>query len=148
MKKERLLKGDDAGCFAAALAAVRKWGGVLEHPEASAAWRAFGLLPPPRCGGWVSAGDFLGWTCCVEQGHYGHRGRKATWLYAAGVSSLPSLLWGPSMQVAHLSQMSKARRQVRRSILVEIMSRRERSATPPGFRDLLIAIARTAGGRK
>ena len=36
--------GDDGGCFAAALASVRKWGGVLEHPEASHAWTTFGLL--------------------------------------------------------------------------------------------------------
>ena len=34
----RLVKGDDKGCFASALASVRKWGGVLEHPEGSAAW--------------------------------------------------------------------------------------------------------------
>jgi hypothetical protein len=61
---------------------VRAFGGVLEHPEASHAWRRFGLLPPPRNGGWVAAGDMIGWTCCVEQGHYGHRARKATWLYA------------------------------------------------------------------
>src|SRR3546814_6498917 len=27
--------GDDNGCFGAALAAVRRWGGVLEHPEGS-----------------------------------------------------------------------------------------------------------------
>src|SRR3990172_777390 len=40
--------GDDDGCFEAALAAVRQWGGVLEHAEASHAWRAHGLTSPPR----------------------------------------------------------------------------------------------------
>lgn len=44
----RKTKGDDNGCFAAALAAVRRFGGVLEHPEASAAWAAFGLMTPPQ----------------------------------------------------------------------------------------------------
>lgn len=29
------IRGDDDGCFAAALAAVRKYGGVLEHPLGS-----------------------------------------------------------------------------------------------------------------
>ena len=70
--------GDDKGCFAAALASVRKWGGVLEHPEGSHAWRAFGLNTPPRWGGWIVADFEGGWTCCVEQGWYGHRARKAT----------------------------------------------------------------------
>jgi hypothetical protein len=70
---------------------------VLEHPEGSHAWRRFGLVPPPRSGGWVSAGLFAGgWTCCVEQGHYGHRARKMTWIYAAGMppEDLPDLKWG------------------------------------------------------
>lgn len=100
----RKVKGDDGGCFAHALSMVRLYGGVLEHPEASSAWRAFGLLPPPREGGWVTAGDFRGWTCCVEQGHYGHRARKATWLYACGVDTLPSLTWGPSARRVRLDQ--------------------------------------------
>jgi hypothetical protein len=39
--------GDDDGCFASALASVRAFGGVLEHPEASHAWRRFGLVAPP-----------------------------------------------------------------------------------------------------
>ena len=80
--KVRRVLGDDGGCFASALASVRAWGGVLEHPADSRAWLAHGLLCPVRGGGWVPAGDFAGWTCCVEQGHFGHRARKATWLYA------------------------------------------------------------------
>src|SRR5688572_4947945 len=74
----RRVKGDDAGCFAAALDAVRRFGGVLEHPAASAAWEAHGLIAPPRAGGWVVADWEGGWTCCVDQGHYGHRAQKAT----------------------------------------------------------------------
>ena len=73
--------GDDDGCFAAALDSVRRWGGVLEHPEASHAWQRFELNAPPRDGGWITADFCGGWTCCVEQGHYGHAARKATWLY-------------------------------------------------------------------
>jgi len=85
--------GDDGGCFAAALSAVRRWGGILEHPEGSHAWRAFDLNLPPRHGGWVVADWQGGWTCCIEQGAYGHRARKATWLYSCHVE-LPSLKWG------------------------------------------------------
>lgn len=58
-------KGDDGGCFKSALESVRKFGGVIEHPEASHAWRMFGLLAPPREGGWIPAGDLVGWTCCA-----------------------------------------------------------------------------------
>src|SRR5690606_30161529 len=89
----RYALGDDGGCFAAALAAVRKWGGVIEHPHKSRAWAHFGLNPPPREGGWVVADFHGGWTCCVDQGAYGHRARKTTWLYACGVD-LPALTWG------------------------------------------------------
>ena len=31
--------------------------------------------------------DMLGgWTCYVEQGHYGHESRKPTWLYVFGIA--------------------------------------------------------------
>src|SRR5574340_755194 len=75
---ERKKKGDDGGCFAAALDSVRKVGGVLEHPWGSHAWPHFGIAVPPRSGGWIKADDCGGWTCCVEQGRYGHYARKPT----------------------------------------------------------------------
>lgn len=142
----RRRKGDDGGCFNAALGAVRTFGGVLEHPEASWAWRFFGIVTPPRSGGWVAAGDGIGWTCCVEQGHYGHAARKATWLYAAYVE-LPSLRWGSSGQRARLDDGFHSAEERRREIRTgrcQRLSTRQRSATPPAFRDLLIGIARTA----
>jgi hypothetical protein len=124
--------GDDDGCFASALESVRKWGGVLEHPACSSAWSAHGLISPRLEGGWVYAGDG-GWTCTVEQGNYGHRGRKATWLYAYGCE-LPSLTWGEAKRdpVARV-----------RTGIVQSMSKKQRAATPIPFRDLLLGIARS-----
>lgn len=148
-KQGRLrVKGDDNGCFAAALASVRRWGGVLEHPEASHAWTAHGLTRPPKNGGWVVA-DFLGgWTCCVEQGAYGHRARKATWLYACG-TELPSLRWGRApgdfVRLEDGYHSAEARRRAVRTGACQRLSHRARAATPIEFRDLLLSIARTAG---
>lgn len=137
--------GDDDGCFAAAIAAVRRWGGVLEHPADSHAWRHNELLAPPRRGGWFPAGDLLGWTCCVSQGNYGHKGDKATWLYAVGCPRLPRLVWGHSGKRVLLAGLSKARRERdRRTGIVQALSRKQRAATPIEFRDQLLAIARSA----
>jgi len=140
--------GADDGCFASALASVRRWGGVLEHPAHSHAWKHFGLTPPPKSGGWVSADFAGGWTCHVEQGHYGHISRKATWLYACGVD-LPPLIWGPSEQRIHpraleLHGYEKARRIGMMAMVGGKDKTRIRNASPPAFRDLLLSIATTA----
>jgi hypothetical protein len=145
---ERKPKGDDGGCFAAALDAVRTHGGVIEHPEGSHAWQAFGLIEPPRNGGWVVADWLGGWTCCIEQGRYGHYARKPTWLYAVGCD-LPSLDWGkgkPRLDPRVIERMgiTRAKR------LGEVGARgggtdsKPRISTPLPFRDLLLSIARTA----
>lgn len=144
--REKRTKGDDGGCFAAALACVRQYGGVLEHPEASSAWRWFGLLTPPRNGGWVVADWQGGWTCCVEQGHYGHPARKATWLYVVGVDP-PSLRWGPSptthQRLDEGYHSTEERRRAIRTGICQRLSRRQRLSTPIPFRDLLISMARS-----
>lgn len=143
---ERKTKGDDGGCFAAALESVRRYGGVLEHPEGSHAWAHFGLKRPPREGGWVAA-DSFGYTCCVEQGRYGHYARKPTWLYAVDCQ-LPELRWGKSE--AKLDPAIVARMGLKRAKrLGEVGGRgggkdsTARIATPPEFRDLLLSIALT-----
>lgn len=142
----RKVKGDDGGCFARALECVREYTGVLEHPEASAAWLHFGLRAPDRGAGWLPAGDFIGWTCCVEQGHYGHRARKATWLYAVGLE-LPSLLWCPSEASIRLDDGYHSAEERSRAVKTgagKRLGKRERSATPPAFAELLLSMARTA----
>lgn len=139
------VKGDDGGCFLQALTAVRLWGGVLEHPEASHAWHRFGINAPPKSGGWITADFEGGWTCCVEQGHYGHRARKATWLYAVGVE-LPELIWGPSVgerldEGFHSSEERRVRRAAGQKSRKRL-SRQECIDTPIAFRDVLLEIAR------
>lgn len=59
--------GDDGGCFDSAISAVRRFGGVLEHPAATRAWAAYGLAYPPLAGGWVSAGDPAWEPCDCEE---------------------------------------------------------------------------------
>jgi len=133
-------KGDDGGCFESALASVRCWGGVLEHPAYSDAWAAYGIARPHRGGGWqrLACG---GWTCQVEQGRYGHPAKKATWLYAHGVE-VPELRWGTGHVGTHLVSWS--------SINVNALDTRPRvgkaaaSRTPEAFRDVLLAMARSA----
>ena len=153
-KPRQYALGDDGGCFAAALASVRRWGGVLEHPADSHAWRAFGLIAPPRSGDWQTAeAGFAvrGWTCCVEQGHYGHLSRKPTWLYAVidNPLDLPDFVWGPSEQRIHPVALAKHGYAKARRIGVMAMvgGKRKteiRNATPIAFRDLLLSIARSS----
>lgn len=130
--------GNDGGCFAAALNAVRAWGGVLEHPAESRAWAAHGLKAP-TCMGWQQCFDG-GWVCEVWQSAYGHRANKATWLYYFGAEHPPELHWGRprgTHQVGFQDQRGKARNK-------PTLSKREASATPTIFRDTLLGIARTA----
>ena len=124
---------EDGGCFASALAAIRRWGGVLEHPAESRAFRFHGI-PEPARGCWQRTidGD---WTAEIDQAAYGHRARKRTWLIYSGAMAPPPLDWRVvkgSHQIGlfdqKLPQLPKA----------------ERAATPAAFRDLLISIARSA----
>lgn len=145
---ERRRRGDDEGCFAAALAAVRRWGGVLEHPAHSSAWYTFGLADPPARGGWIAA-DWLdgldGWTCHIEQGNYDHRAPKATWLYAVRVE-LPDLIWGPSGKTDGFHSPEE-RQRFKGTRHLERLSHRERRITPTPFAEVLVAMARTVAPR-
>lgn len=144
-KPHQFAKGDDAGCFAAALASVRRCGGVLEHPAYSHAWFAHGL-PWPAAEGWQSD-VHGGWCCQVEQGHYGHPARKPTWLYAVTDGELPALVWSRGEQRLDPRDVERfGRRKAARIGVVAHLGGggnvTKREATPPAFRDVLLSIAR------
>lgn len=135
-------RGEDGGCFAAALGAVRQWGGVLEHPAYSDAWRAFGLPVPPRTGGW-QRGICGGYSAHVEQGRYGHRAKKATWLYAYGCD-LPTLEWGPTPDRESMALVSWCGNRVSGGMQGRPrIGKAAAAATPEPFRDVLIGMARS-----
>ena len=140
----RKIKGDDGGCFKAALKSVREWGGVLEHPWGSHAWPHFSLNKPSREGGWIRADEY-GWTCCVEQGKYGHYARKPTLLYVVGPKP-KELRWGHSEirldpeLVARIG-IKKAKRRGEVCGKGGGVNSKDRNETPIEFRDLLIEIA-------
>lgn len=119
-------------------------GGVLEHPAHSDAWPAFGLPQPTRNGGW-QRGMCGGWSCQVEQWHYGHRAKKATWLYAHG-TALPPLRWGFRPDHRAGAIVSWCGNHSRSDDKRPRLSKAERSRTPVEFRDALLAIARSARG--
>lgn len=118
--------GADDGCFAAALASVRRWGGVLEHPAHSLAWRAFGLFAPPSPGwhAWLDGSH----TALVWQSAYGHRAPKPTWLYYFGHRPPPDV---------DTAQVDPGGR-------IENMCRAHREATPEPFAEYLLLCARYA----
>jgi hypothetical protein len=139
--------GADDGCFEAALTAVRRWGGVLEHPCDSHAWAHFNLNRPPREGGWIPADMEGGWTCCVYQGHYGHFSGKPTWLYAHGIA-LPELRWGKCEQRLHPTALARhGYEKARRIGMIAMVGGKDktkiRNATPDEFRDLLLGMVRS-----
>lgn len=120
--------GNDGGCFHSALQSVREFGGVLEHPMGSWAWKEYGLLRPFGIG-WK--GGPTEWVCEVWQSAYGHKARKRTWLFCCGKRP-PELCWDRTPgthQVGHFDKIKP------------VLSKREASATPPEFRDALILIA-------
>lgn len=124
---------EDDGCFASALETVRKWGGVLEHPAQTRAFRFHGI-PHPTSRGWQRSFDG-DWVCEVDQAAYGHRARKATWLLYHGETPPPELVWRPMRGTHQIGNFDKK---------LPVMSKAEALATPRAFRDMLIGLARSA----
>lgn len=134
---ERNRPGNDGGCFAAALESVRRYGGVLEHPAHSYAWTRFHLQKPSDSGWHQTIFDKCARVCEVWQSAYGHRARKRTWLYYFSPDGHPppELDWSRKPGTHQCGWFDRIK---------PTLSKREASATPIPFRDLLLSIARGA----
>lgn len=103
-----------------ALDAVRRFGGVLEHPQASLLWPVAGLLAPGHYD------HYGGFTLVVDQSAFGHRARKRSLLYFVGCEP-------PALPPARPA-----------STTVERMCRAERERTPPELATWLVQVASAA----
>lgn len=142
--------GQDATCGPAAVASVRAWGGVLEHPAKSRLWGACGLpLPcaPPDAHG--------GRTFEVYQVGWGHVARKHTWLYVVGATPAIEPPY-PGREPTHWCSGFRAgggrpypanykRTGCAVPEGIKVCSAEQRRRTPPLFAELLVAIARSVG---
>jgi hypothetical protein len=120
---------------------VITYGGVLEHPAFSDAWKKYDLMRPV-VGKWIKCrlGDY--WVCEVWQSAYGHKARKRTWLLYQGNKNPPEMNWGrpeAKYQIGFHDQRGKL-------LNKPTISGKAASATPMALRNELISIALDSRG--
>lgn len=130
--------GEDGGCFEKALASVRKWGGVLEHPKSSIAWSRY-ELKKPQSGGWVKSSSNE-WVGEVWQSAYGHLATKKTWLLYVGTKEpepyLLTMVKGVYQIGGGVRTGNNQKPRLKQS---------ENHLTPPKFADYLYNLAEDSG---
>lgn len=129
-------KHQPADCAPRAVEQVRRWGGVLEHPEASTLWRLCNL---PLPGGLPD--EFGGWSVELDQVSYGHRARKRTWLYIVGVRPSDVVVRRGGTPTHCVNSRNRNTR------LLEL-SAEGRRRTPVPFAEFLVEIARSVARRR
>ena len=122
---------------------VRRFGGVLEHPNQTTLWNVAGLPEP---------GNFdncHGWTLIVDQSWFGHRAKKSTRLYIVGCapSEIPvfEMRLGEASHTVGLWSNSATRNKHRRAR--PSISKDEFDRTPPLFAYWLVNLARNCLAR-
>jgi hypothetical protein len=142
-----LYRGAEHDCAPAAVAAVRRWGGVLEHPARSTLW-SHARLPGPG----ELPDEFSGFTVEVDQCAWGHVARKRTRLYLVGVDRalVESTLrtGGTPTHWASGSRANPDRPSSRRGSPVppgiKVCSAQQRRRTPPLFARWLVDLAQSS----
>jgi hypothetical protein len=135
-RKPEHLPGQDGGCFASALIALFRCGGVVEHPASSKAFAAYGLQKP-QGPGWTACAGY--WVCEVWQSVYGHLASKATWLVYVGARPPFELNWARTPGTHAVSGDAKKRRAAANP--PPRLSGAQNLATPEAFALELIRLA-------
>jgi hypothetical protein len=134
-----LSKETTADCAPIALASVRQFGGVLEHPKGSTLFRSYDLPLPGHL-----PDAFGGITIEVRQCDWGHVARKWTWLYVVGCRDLPPC--PPVREPTHwASGVHTPGARGKPPAGIKICSAEQRRRTPPGFALWLLEVARRCG---
>jgi hypothetical protein len=125
----------DPSCAPRAFDQVRTFGGVLEHPRYSRAFRHVGAPWPGEL-----PDAWGGRTIAVNQLAWGHRCSKPTWIYFVGLDINAGEI-REGGKATHI--LTRDRRLAHRDPRPEVTSR-GRSLTPPDFAAWLIQLARRA----
>lgn len=136
-----LYRGSEHDCALAAVAAVREWGGALEHPARSLLWQHCRL---PEPGGF--ADEHGGLTVEVDQCAWGHVARKTSWLYIVGVERA-TVIAGTRTGGTPTHWISGGRTTTSRNGAavpsgIKVCSAQQRRRTPPAFAAWLVGLAR------
>ena len=127
-------RADERNLARLAVALVREFGGVLEHPERSTLWAAQAL---PAVG---KRDQFGGWTLVIDQHWWGHRAQKRTRLYIVGVGpadipQMPMKLGRAEFVVGDVGRATSGDDRPE-------ISKAEREHTPPELALWLVELAR------
>ena len=114
-----------------AVAQVREWGGVLEHPAGSTLWSDQSLPRPGQRDG------HGGWTFAAPQKWWGHKAEKASWFYIVGcdpgdIPDVPLVL-GDAAYVVQTRKRQDYRPHITKA---------EREHTPPELAHWIVDLAR------
>jgi hypothetical protein len=138
-KLKQLYQGAENDCALIAVAQVRVFGGVLEHPAHSTLWK---LVELPRPGELMDT--YGGFTIQVEQCAWGHVARKKTWLYIVGAPR-DFVEQGVRTGGVPTHWASGSRNAPRGPVPdgIKVCSAEQRRKSPPAFAEWLIEIARS-----
>ncbi len=121
--------------------ALRRNGGILEHPQGSSLWDAAGMPKP-----WKGRDQWGGFSVEVDQLWWGHKARKRTWFYIVGLKGkMPPFPTGPHGQPEYV--MGGGSKGIRSGdpMYITDLPKSLREKTPPALMEWLVAVARECG---
>lgn len=146
-KLRHLSKKDDPNLALLAVAQVRIFGGVLEHPAHSRLWSTLALPLPGD-----PADEHGGYTIAVNQCDWGHVARKATWLYCVRVPRDALVTPAPREPTHWITGFTGAAGVARNAkyknhgsavpVGIKLCSAQQRRRTPVAFAEYLVSLAR------